>query len=184
MTLTTLPTTAPAGYYGTRGWTTERKIGQLLKPYLLPDSSEQDNAFENGTQVLSSYERFSGISTEVAVKLLEILPLRNLSDRQNFSPTCEQMLQAKVNHPEAVELIGYAVGPQRADERVTFEGMIFTTPNDYHWEPYHNDSCQCTEVWADAQKSLNLSSALDRPDEVIKLADNGSEGYQWRLWWD
>lgn len=175
-------TTAVApGYYGVRGWTTDKRIKNILKPYLnLPLS---DDGYDN--QILESYEPFQGVGSVGAQRLLATLPMRNLADRQNFAPTCESLLRAAANNPGHVELVGYAIGPQRPDERISIEGFVYYGDLDFHVTDFHDETCECEDLWEQLQKKLGLTSALDKPDEIRKLRPSWNPAYEaWWVWWD
>ena len=92
----TSPTTVATGYYGMRGWTTEKRIKNVLKPYLNLPLEDGDDS-----HVLESYEPFQGLGAVGAQRLLGTLPLRNLADRQNFAPTCEALLERPSITPDS-----------------------------------------------------------------------------------
>lgn len=176
----TSPTTVATGYYGMRGWTTEKRIKNVLKPYLNLPLEDGDDS-----HVLESYEPFQGLGAVGAQRLLGTLPLRNLADRQNFAPTCEALLRATVDNPGLVELVGYAIGPQRPDERISIEGFVYYGDLDFHVTDFHNEACECEDLWAHLQKELSLTSALDKPDELRKLRPSWNPGTEaWWVWWD
>lgn len=177
-----LPTTAPAGYYGIRGWTTKKNIRDILRRHLTMAIFDDEDADPN---VLGSYEPFQGLGAVGAQRLLGTLPIRNLADRQNYAPTCEALLRAAIENPGRVELVGYAIGPERADERVTIEGFVYYGHSDYNVADYHDENCECTQLWERLRDELKLSSALDRPDEIRRLRPSWNPTNEgWWLWWD
>lgn len=171
------------GFYGTRGWTTTKRIRSILKPYLtesvfpwLADESNESN-------VLAEYEPFHGLKATTARRLLAVLPAKNLGERQNFSPTCETMLRAAVNNPGKVELVGYAIGPGRPDERVSIEGLIYYWNDEGTTNPTTEQAR--TQLWDTICHNLQLHTAIHLPDELHRFRpawDPRKEG--WWVWWD
>ncbi|MDO5048463.1 MAG: hypothetical protein Q4D87_01100 [Actinomycetaceae bacterium] len=177
MTTTSIST----GYYGARGWTTEKRIKNVLRPYLNANVFDEDE----DSSVLGGFEPFQGLGAVGAQRLLATLPMRNLADRQNYSPTCEAMLRAAVDNPGRVELVGYAIGPERADERVSIEGLIYYADLHYNVTDFHDETCECDDLWSKLRESLGLTSALDRPDELRKLRPSWNPSNEaWWIWWD
>ncbi|MDO5720124.1 MAG: hypothetical protein Q4P05_05255 [Actinomycetaceae bacterium] len=171
------------GFYGMRGWTTKLEIRSILRPYLTESVFPWLADEANESEELADYEPFHGLKASAAQRLLAVLPERNLTERQNFSPTCEAMLRAAANHPSEVELVGYAIGPARQDERVSIEGLI------YYWdgEDRFNPTTQHarTRLWETIRNKLELHSATLPPDELHRFRpawDPRREG--WWVWWD
>lgn len=156
------------GFYGQRGWTTQKKIRRILHPFLAESVFPWLVDKSQNTEVLGDYEPFHGLSAAAAKQLLEILPNRNLAERQNFSPTCEDMLRAAIDNPDTVELVGYAIGPNRRDERISFEGLI------YYVDQGDNDANPVsagarTRLWHKIRSDLKLESAHLEPDELHRF---------------
>ncbi|MDO5035024.1 MAG: hypothetical protein Q4E01_06555 [Actinomycetaceae bacterium] len=159
-----------------RGWTTKRGVKEILRPYLASMEEEGD--------VLGSFEPFQGLKGEAAAKLLEVIPPELLTDRQNFAPIAGDLLRAAVNN-ENVELVGYAIGPDRLDERVSIEGFVYFGALEYMVCTFHEEKCECEDLWSRLQTELGLESALDFPDEIRRLRPSWrpqDEG--WWVWWD
>ncbi|WP_297571999.1 hypothetical protein [uncultured Actinomyces sp.] len=170
------------GYYGMRGWSTRKEIKKILSPHLVGVPLLTDD-IQPG--VVGNYEPFHGVGAETAEKLLNVLPERNLRDRQNCSPVAEELLHAAVENAGQVDLIGYAIGPARQDERVTFEGFVYYGHPEFKVADFHDVTCECNELWECLKKELNLSSALDRPDEIRALRPSWNPSREgWWLWWD
>ncbi|MDO5729755.1 MAG: hypothetical protein Q4P71_09060 [Actinomycetaceae bacterium] len=170
------------GCYGPRGWTTARNIKHLLRPFLNRVPCPWLSPDQICSEVLSEYEPFQGLTGNVVNQLLKVLPQANLDDRQNFAPTCQALLQACANNPDVVELIGYAIGPARRDERISIEGLIYyaDTPRELH-----DGSAKPEELWQQFKSELNLHNARLNPDELRRVTPTWSQHRRgWLLWWD
>lgn len=184
------------------GWTTKLGVKRILAPYLTHFDSSARSALDVGSgidprrletidmgstddEALEDYEPFRGLGYEAAQRLLAVLPGQNLSDRQNYGPTTEALLRAAVNNPGEVDLVGYAIGPARPDERVSIEGFVYYGLPQFNVLVFHESGCECEVLWDVLQRKLGLESALDRPDEIHRIRPDwrpGSEG--WWVWWD
>ncbi|EPD30368.1 hypothetical protein [Gleimia europaea] len=162
-----------------RGWTTEIGIKRILEPYMAcMDSNQADEELE-------SFTPFHGLGAPAAQTLLKLLPSQQLQGRQNYGPTTLQLLEAATTHPGEVELVGYAIGPARPDERVSIEGFVYYGAPDFHVEPFHELTCECDALWEHLEQKLVLDSALDRPDEIRKIRPSWNPGREgWWVWWD
>lgn len=171
------------GFYGTCGWTTTKRIRSILKPYLTESVFPWLADKEKESNVLCDYEPFHGLKASAAHRLLAVLPKKNLVERQNFSPTCEAMLRAAVDNPDEVELVGYAIGPGRQDERVSIEGLIYYRDDQRTTNPITEQDRN--RLWETIRDDLQLRSATLPPDELHRFRpawDPRREG--WWVWWD
>jgi hypothetical protein len=98
-----------------------------------------------------------------------------LAERQNDSPTLGAILDSAIAHPGKVEVHGYAVGPDRDDERLTAEGVFI-------YDDTLTDQAAVTRAaWAE----YGLGNAASAPDEVHRVENPWRPGEKaWRLWWD
>jgi hypothetical protein len=202
---TTSPTPVPAQAAPParpRGWTFAVGVPDLVAPYaptddvawfrsLLDDGSPPSARPHTWHSGLLSY---AGLGSTEAEALLRRLPPDVLDDRQNLSPTLGAFLRAAVAHPRVVELIGYCVGPDRSDERLSVTGVLIYARPELHvetprpWEGdrgRHSDACQCAELWALACDEYGLGDAEAPPDEFGPYWSRHRPAEQsWRLWWD
>ncbi|MDK7143711.1 MAG: hypothetical protein E7I43_03425 [Actinomyces sp.] len=161
------------------GWTTKIGIKRILEQYIVCIESDRTG------EELESFVPFHGLGASAAERLLKLLPSQQLDGRQNYGPTTLQLLQAAAAHPDQVELVGYAIGPTRPDERVSIEGFVYYGAPDFHVEAFHETSCECDVLWEYLERELGLDSALDRPDEITKIRPSWNPGREgWWVWWD
>lgn len=172
------------GFYGERGWTTRKRIRRILRPFLTESVYPWLADYSRDTEILADYEPFHGLNAPAAKRLMGILPMRNLAERQNFSPTCEAMLRATIDNPETVELVGYAIGPNRRDERVSFEGLIYYVDRaDDDTNPV--SAAARTRLWNKIRTELKLESARLEPDELHRFRPAWNPQREgWWVWWD
>ena len=155
-----------------RGWTIDAGIPEAIAPFT--DSTHNSFNFdETGRYHNLGIDRFQGLDSATAAKLLHSIPAAGLKDRQNNGPTLKNMLTASANSNGRVELSGHGVGPSRRDERLTADGVhIF-------------DDSITTEKEAIAYaKNLGMTMKA-HPDEVSQEEVPWRPGEKaWRLWWD
>lgn len=182
------------GMYGRRGWSVRCGMWQVIGDYrdrmradLIPASHGMGpcSLVENGAP-LEDYTPFHDLGPSAARRLLEILPREQMGDRQNLGPSLGACLRACVAGRGRMRLSGYAIGPQRLDERMTVEGMWLADRNllDMDLCEVHEDGCQCRELWYAVRDCYSLDARC-QPDEVrhaLRYWNHGEEG-TW-LWWD
>lgn len=176
--------TGESGLYGPRGWTTNQGVATILQPYLTsiphPDTSVGAPGF-----VLPAFATFAEMDAAGAWALQGRLRAENLKDRQNLAPRCDELLRLAVEHPDDVRLHGYAVGPARFDERVTFEGLWVAGFSEFDFEIAGSCHCEREELWEDIRQQYRLRTALAMPDEMWVVEAKTSPGKPgWWLWWD
>ena len=130
------------GKYGLKGFT--KQSIHILKPWLEYDGG--------------SYKSYAKVPAKALLEVAKHLPERNLEDRQNFSPTLKDFLHVAEICSEATFDV-YITTEERADERVTVEGVRF--PSDRK------------DV-----KSFLLDSCIIEPNITEK-----NDGII-RMWWD
>ncbi|MDO5728976.1 MAG: hypothetical protein Q4P71_05050 [Actinomycetaceae bacterium] len=183
---TSLPKTEAEtdGFYDRRGWTTDKKIRTILRPFLTESVYPWLADQSSDPHVLADYEPFHGLTATAAKQLLDVLPLRNLAERQNFAPTCETLLRAAIDNPETVELVGYAIGPNRRDERVSIEGLIYYADR-VGQETNPTTATQRTRLWNTIRRELELETARLEPDELHRFRPAWNPKREgWWVWWD
>ena len=92
---------------------------------------------------------------------------------------------SSVDNPGLVELVGYAIGPQRPDEHISIEGFVYYGDLDFHVTDFHNEACECRRpVGTPAEK---VEPHL-RPRQARRTAQTATimeSGHQaWWVWWD
>ena len=185
---------AEDGLYGPRGWTVTVGLWRELArcrdemrsitipaeygrgPYgLIVDGVPPDD-----------YTPYHDLGPRTARRLLEILPPAQLGDRQNLAPTTGALLQACVRAQGRVRLSGYAIGPQRHDERVSVEALWIADPDLLGLEvcEIHDEHCRCLALWETVRTRYSLD-AESVPDEMRPLRRNWTRGPlgTW-MWWD
>lgn len=166
-----------AGMYSPRGWTTQRGINRLLKPFLLQP--------QPGRKTLKDYDPFAGLSGATAHRLLMKLPIKNLTDRQNNAPSCAELLELSTRENQNLELFGYAIGPGRYDERITIEGFIYYGKLAPQIPLLIQNPGQELLLWEALTNRLGLKSYLTPPDEIHYLRPHWNLSQAgWWVWWD
>ena len=156
-----------------RGWTIDAGIPEAIAPFTDSTHNRFNFDAETGKYYDLGIDRFQGLDSATAAKLLHSIPAAGLKDRQNNGPTLKNMLTASANSNGRVELSGHGVGPSRRDERLTADGVhIF-------------DDSITTEKEAIAYaKNLGMTMKA-HPDEVSQEEVPWRPGEKaWRLWWD
>lgn len=118
---------------------------------------------------------FAGLGGSDAAEVLAALPGRNRRDRQSAAaPSTESVLNAAARAGGKVEAIGYVVGPQRADERVSVDGF------------YLFDELDATPTHALSVARNTYGITLTQaPDEATLVDVPWRPGQKaWRFWWD
>ncbi|WP_460866550.1 hypothetical protein [Nocardioides pakistanensis] len=119
---------------------------------------------------------FAGVSGPAARALLDSLPEENLAVRQaDGAPSLRSALRAAAEHPDLIEVHGYAVLPHRSDERVTAEGVHL----------YDTDGSLDSpgDIYA-RMRDLGLDAA-GTADEISLEQTPWRPGERaWRVWWD
>lgn len=182
------------GMYGPRGWTVVAGVWEVierardeLRATVIPTRYGLSAAghVRDGAPT-EDFNPFHDLGPAEAARLLEILPPRQLADRQNLGPTLGSLLRACAGAGGRVRLSGYAIGPQRRDERVTVEGLWLADADlrDVELCEDHAGECRCRQVWHTVRDRYDLEGTCP-PDEIRHLPrwwDHGEVG-TW-LWWD
>lgn len=170
-------------YRGEHGWMLEAGLDEVLAPLLYGDIFGA-----------SSFYRFSSLGSEAATALLRILPSDYLAtERQNDGPTIGTVLRAVVAHPEDLRAHGYVIGPGRCDERITVEGVLMRTEQEFTLCPLYGpplSRCDCEELYRVLADDFGVDDARRHPDELdrwfgYEWSETGYQGANWyRAWWD
>ncbi|SPT52462.1 Uncharacterised protein [Actinomyces bovis] len=185
------------GMYGPRGWSVEAGVWKVLNhwPDQLRDLSEllgqapgpaQKGCLEASGWPQEDYVPFAGLDARGAAALLDALPARALADRQNLAPSLRTLLHACASGKGRVRLSGYAIGPQRRDERVSVEAIWVSDPAlaGFAVSTSHTPGCDCHALWEEVRVRYQLD-AEDMPDEILRLAPAWAKGQEgWWFWWD
>ena len=118
---------------------------------------------------------FAGLGGSDAAEVLAALPSRNRRDRQAAAaPTVESVLHAAAATGGKVEALGYVVGPERTDERVSVDGF-------YLFDALEETPTHALSV-ARNSYGITLTKA---PDEAALVDVPWRPGEKaWRFWWD
>ncbi|MFH5822689.1 hypothetical protein [Georgenia sp. AZ-5] len=176
--------------YGPRGWSVRAGVWEVLAPFTA--RGHVPWAYPGVGAAVGADGRpgrdhvaFAGLDGAAALELLERLPPAQLVDRQNAAPTLGSMLWAAARHPGTVEVHGYGIGPQRADERVSAEGLVVYAFADLAVSPNHAPGCRCQELWALVEDVLELEGDGGSPDEIHRSRPPWARDREgWWLWWD
>lgn len=179
-----------------RGWMLEAGLAEALEPCIGGLAARR-----------GELSGIWGMGSETARTLLDRLPDSELDARQNDSPTMRCLLTAIAGHPQ-VTGIGYVVGPDRPDERVSLTGvlvddaeMVAFTPDvvlgtvpafvdelddGLHAEyEEHRLGCVTSSVhrqrWHAARHRYSLDDALHGPTEITEEGPLGDRVL--RFWW-
>lgn len=163
--------------YGPRGWTVEAQIDQAL------------HHRRNGFPPVTDFWRFDDATACDVRQLVDSIPAPNLDDRQNFAPSCGELLRACLTHDGDVSLSGYVVGPGRYDERLSVDGLrvrncpVLPGASGYACEPVGEERMR---IWQRIAEYLNIDAQpTNLPDEMMPCrAQDGESGARWWLWWD
>ncbi|AOZ72699.1 hypothetical protein BK816_04835 [Boudabousia tangfeifanii] len=168
-----------------QGWTVDTGVFELVRPFLALTQWEAKNLkLENGVPSQPpSFAHFDEIGITEVRKLQGILPQFARSEAQNYAPNTAELLKMVENHPEAT-LYGYYVGPQRGDERITFEG--FTVYGFKNWKvPMEYSRSRYRELWQEVCETLELENSDYPPDEIRLSGRINHKGEpEWVFWWD
>ena len=183
------------GLYGPRGWTDTETIRTVLAKYtaLSPQNrSNRDDNWDIGSG--RSFLRFWGLSGEDASRLLDTVPVANLSDRQNDAPTLYALLELARRLPRRVRLSGYLIGSGRADERLTVDAIELSDPalgRNCAWprassflSDQHVESTRASEIFMAIVQAIQLHGWLRPADEIRPLKATATRPSGWWLWWD
>lgn len=178
----------PAGWTVTSGvWTILADCRDHMRSDLIPAAygmPPREQIIDG--RPLEEYTPFHDLGSNAAAKLLEVLPAATLTERQNLGPSLGACLAAAAGAAGRVRLSGYAIGPQRHDERVTVEGMWIADPDllDLNLCGIHGKDCDCRQVWDTIRTRYSLD-ARHRPDEIRHARRYWNEGPKgtW-IWWD
>ena len=183
------------GLYGPRGWTVRAGVWHELvrcrddlRSTIIPAEygRDPDGLITDAGEPEDDYTPFHDLGPRTARRLLSILPPAQLRDRQNLAPTLGALLRACARAGGRVRLSGYAIGPQRPDERVTVEGLWISDPAllELKVSEVHDEYCACRALW-DAVRGRFELDAEATPDEIRPLPRHWTRGPlgTW-LWWD
>lgn len=173
--------TGTSGLFGRRGWTTDaaKPLAQFTSStyvahaYATVGSGPDARTYTNGDMGLV---HFDGADAAAAAELLPKLPPPARTIDQNGGPTAERVLEAVAANPGRYEFMGYIVGPDRTDERVSVEGVrIYGGPAVDNAEARAEVLRQSREVFGAsvAPAEATLEESPWRPGQMA-----------WRLWWD
>ena len=162
------------GMYGCRGWTVLSGVTALILGYSdwrWLSRLEKDS--ELAMRDVNDYLAYFGGDAWLARQLLTRLYRPCLDDRQNNGPSLGAVLKLCRDHP-TIEFEGYAIGPQRCDERVTADA-VYVPPEVLGYGG--QDSSRAYQALLD----LGLDP-LDEADEIMLLRQDSKRC--WRFWWD
>lgn len=179
-----------------RGWLLDHGLASILEPFAVLAQHHRD------------LTRIVGLDGGAARALLSRLPADGLAERQNYAPTLGDLLTVIAAHPGEVSGIGYVVGPDRADERLSLDGLLIKDPSLYDfapdiqlgqipamvrdldeedWEDYHEHRQACLthstarQQWFAARHRYGIAGAETPPTEIeVRLAGGR---HVLRLWW-
>ncbi len=183
------------GLYGPRGWTVTAGVWRLLpqRPdrlrdlhHLSEEETEASPVIDITGAPLDDYVPFTGLDAAGAAELLAILPKEALEDRQNLGPSLKTLLRACMSGQGQVRLSGYAIGPQRHDERVSVEAIWVSDPTlaGFKLNPTHAPGCDCHALWERVSVRYQLD-AQGMPDEILRRSPAWADGEEgWWFWWD
>ncbi|MEZ0492550.1 hypothetical protein AB2L28_09905 [Kineococcus sp. TBRC 1896] len=162
---------------GRPSWTLD--LLDVVGPHVpVPPSGEGDVA------------RYRDLPWPDAAALLARLPAERLLDHQNAAPSLGSLLRAAVAHPGEVELHGYLVPPNRADERLSAEGLVvYDHPELDAFRLVESDApctgtgCECRAFWASVQASFGLEDAGGGPQVIDPCTCRRTGRRGWWLWW-
>ena len=169
------------GRTGRPGWTVDAVADQIA-PFTdqthVPSAYDEQNI--GGTRSVrtngdSGLIRFQGLGGEQARNLLGRLTPKQLGESQNGGPSLGAALGAAARNPGMVEVHGYAVGPDRTDERLTAEGVFI------YDDTITDEAGALKAAWS----RFGLGDADGPPDEIQQQENPWRPGEMaWRLWWD
>jgi hypothetical protein len=163
------------GLYGPPGWTIDTvgpAVGGFTSSQHVPYAYRElmGSTYENGSMGLV---RFAGMGSDQAQVLLGSVSRKQLAERQNESPTLGAILTSAADHPGRVEVLGYVVGPDRSDERLTADGVFV----------YDDTITDEATAWETIRSRYGLRDA--GAAEVHREENPWRPGEKaWRLWWD
>lgn len=186
---THLETTTDARDDDARGWLLRTGVVDLVEPFVTTLPADPGDL-----------TRFAGLDGATAVLLLERLSSARLADRQNHGPTLGTVLGVAAAHPDEVELGGYLVGPGRADERITVEGLDLYGVGTLLAPDRSGTPITAADVAADVRRMdpdatamlvwglvqhLGVDDATGPPDLVTERVNPWRPNETcWSLWWD
>ncbi|MFB9377452.1 hypothetical protein ACFFKU_14760 [Kineococcus gynurae] len=173
---TTVPLTAPhrARDAARRGWVQRCGALDVLAP----------SVFSLPTHA-GDVVRFAGLGAPEAARLLHVLPVEALRDKQNRAPSLGAWLRAAVAHPGELSLHGYLVGPERPDERMSVTAAeVRGHPEllDHDLQPDCGPGCGCRAFWRALRGHYGFDEdppELGAPDDVHRINAEGDV----YLWW-
>lgn len=174
------------------GWTLRRGVTRTLLPLANLEHLVLQTGFfdtpeltDSGQMLIPSFMEYHGADQYTAKILRSQLPLFNLADRQNESPSVANILRACIDNPDQINFGGYLISPPRSDERVSIDTIYFYYPVDLKSWPgvkKNYDQFQ-SSVYEQIAQYFQLDQ-LSAPDEFEALIQKGETIYSWRAWWD
>jgi len=166
------------GMFGAPGWTIPAVADQIA-PFTssehTPAAYVSSTGYPKGNGDGDSVIRFAGLPAVQARTLLGRLTRGQLADRVGGGPSTGSLLQAAAANPGTVEVHGFAVGPDRNDERLALEGIFI----------YDEQLTDEAAVKRDAWSKYGLGDAAYPPDQITQVVNPWRPGEKaWRLWWD
>jgi len=146
--------------YESKGFTDDQKLVDLLSPYIpvYPWTTKMDKPNKN-------FWSFDKLPTDKLLQLCELLPEEIVDNRQNSAPSFQSIVDIVAKRYPASLFLGYVVGSERSDERVTLEGFYVALEDG--------------DFYSLVDEGLDTGT---RPDEYSKEEVNGLT-YR-RFWWD
>lgn len=180
--------------YAASGWTNLRQIRSIVDAHcqaICPETGPKDCLrCDFGAADRAEYRRFLGVSTKECALLARWLPEGNLLDKQNRAPRCVDFIQMSKKYPDQLLLGGYLIGPERNDERLTFDCLLVDpalTASEFFdsSKPFDAENPARTQDTAGIRlfEWMKIALADDGlPDEIDFVSFGGR---LWsRLWWD
>lgn len=169
-------TSADRGIYGPRGWSVNSGATRLMLQYSdWSWLSLFQNVPDAKPQIMPDYLPYAGGDAWLATRLLDLLSVSALQERQNDAPSLEAILRLTKQHPGQVFFSGYTIGPQRCDERISADTIYVSS----ELLGIEGKNPLPSQAWLGFAE-LGLDQ-LSVPDEVFEcsLPVPG-----WRFWWD
>src|SRR5436305_591314 len=95
------------------GFTRTPEVRAILDKY-----EERDDA--GAVKETGRVVHWAGLTLDEALRLIELLPVWQVDDRQNDAPSIGELLELGRGRPD-IQYVGYRVVPERKDERIAFE---------------------------------------------------------------
>ena len=163
----------PDGLYGPPHWLDERRITELLSPYVSEHSDTGD------------YARFTDLTGRDACRLASLLPPRARADRQNNAPTITQLLRACATI-DGLLLDGYIIRAPRWDERVSIDTLCVPESSmcAHGCDSVEQAGVPSYRHWLILARVLGLDEDAPAPDDMRFIVREASGERWWWAWWD